>query len=113
LAVLSHAASLVFFVLVPILSFFFLKDGRVIRSSMLGILAEGSRRDLMQEIASDVYLLLAQYMRALVLLAAAAFIAYRSFFSLIGVPYGILLQLSLSHLSLFRWWGLSRRRSLS
>ena len=38
-----------------------------------------------------MHLLLAQYMRALVLLAAVAFVAYGLFFSLIGVPYGILL----------------------
>jgi predicted PurR-regulated permease PerM len=38
-----------------------------------------------------VHLLLAQYMRALILLAAAAFVAYGAFFSLIGVPCGILL----------------------
>jgi predicted PurR-regulated permease PerM len=91
LGVLSHAGSLVFIVLVPILGFFFLKDGRSIRHSILEILAEGSRRDMIQEIAADVHLLLAQYMRALVLLAAVAFAAYGSFFSLIGVPYGILL----------------------
>jgi predicted PurR-regulated permease PerM len=91
LGVLSHAGNLVFIVLVPILSFFFLKDGRLIRHSVLEILAEGSRRDMIQEIAADVHLLLAQYMRALVLLAAVAFVAYGSFFSLIGVPYGILL----------------------
>jgi len=38
-----------------------------------------------------VHLLLAQYMRALVLLAAAVFTAYASFFFFMGVPYGILL----------------------
>ena len=91
LDVLSHAGSLVFIVLVPVLSFFFLKDGRSIRRFILEILAEGSRRDMIQGIASDVHLLLAQYMRALVLLAAVAFVAYGAFFSLIGVPYGILL----------------------
>jgi predicted PurR-regulated permease PerM len=91
LNVLSHAGSLVVIILVPILSFFILKDGRAIRRSMLGILADGSRRDMIQDIAADVHLLLAQYMRALVLLAAAAFVAYGAFFSLIGVPYGILL----------------------
>ena len=91
LGVLSHAGSLIFIVLVPILSFFFLKDGAVIRSSVLGILAEGSRRDMINEIAADLHLLLAQYMRALVLLAAAVFLAYGVFFSLLGVPYGILL----------------------
>ena len=91
LGVLSHAGSLMFIVLVPILSFFFLKDGRVIRSSVMGILAEGSRRDMITGIAADLHLLLAQYMRALVLLAAAAFLAYGVFFFLLGVPYGILL----------------------
>ena len=91
LGVLSHAGSLIYIVLVPILGFFFLKDGEEFRSSILEMLAEGSRRDEIQEIAADVHLLLAQYMRALVLLAAAAFVAYGLFFSLIGVPYGILL----------------------
>jgi predicted PurR-regulated permease PerM len=33
----------------------------------------------------------AQYMRALVLLAAAAFLAYGLFFSFLNIPYGILL----------------------
>jgi predicted PurR-regulated permease PerM len=53
--------------------------------------AKGSRRDEIKEIAADVHLLLAQYMRALVLLAAVAFATYGLFFFLIGVPYGILL----------------------
>lgn len=91
LRVLSHAGSLIFIVLVPILSFFILKDGGEIRSSVLGILAEGSRRDLINEIATDLHVLLAQYMRALVLLAASVFLAYGVFFSLLSVPYAILL----------------------
>lgn len=91
LGVLSHAGSLIFIILVPVLSFFFLKDGGVIRSSVMGILAEGSRRDTITEIAADLHLLLAQYVRALVLLAATVFLAYGVFFFLIGVPYGILL----------------------
>jgi predicted PurR-regulated permease PerM len=91
LGFLSHAGSLVYIVLVPILGFFFLKDGAVFRSSLLEMLAEGSRRDEIKGIAADVHLLLAQYMRALVLLATAVFVVYGSFFPLIGVPYGILL----------------------
>jgi predicted PurR-regulated permease PerM len=91
LGVLSHAGSLIFIVLVPILSFFILKDGRAIRNSVLGILSEGSRRDMINEVAADLHLLLAEYMRALVLLAATVFLAYGVFFSLLGVPYGILL----------------------
>jgi predicted PurR-regulated permease PerM len=91
LGFLSHAGSLIYLLLVPILGFFFLKDGPEFRNSMLGMLAEGSRRNEIKEIAADVHLLLAQYMRALVFLAAAAFAAYGLFFFLIGVPYGILL----------------------
>jgi predicted PurR-regulated permease PerM len=91
LGFLLHAGSLIYIVLVPILGFFFLKDGAIYRRSILEIFAEGSRRDEIREIAADVHLLLAQYMRALVLLAAATFAAYGLFFFLMGVPYGILL----------------------
>ena len=91
LGVISRAGSLIFIVLVPILSFFFLKDGQQIRSSVLGILAKGARRDTVERIAADLHVLLAQYMRALVLLGVVASLAYGLFFSMIGVPYGILL----------------------
>jgi len=94
LGFLSHAGSLIYIVLVPILGFFFLKDGPEFRNSLLEMLAEGSRRDEIKEIAADVHLLLGQYMRALVLLAAAAFAAHGLFFFLIGVPFGILLATS-------------------
>ncbi len=90
-SVLSYAGSLIFVVLVPILSFFFLKDGEMILNSVLGAVAAGPRRDRIDEVAAELNVLFAQYMRALVLLAAAAFVAYGSFFSLIGVPYGMLL----------------------
>jgi predicted PurR-regulated permease PerM len=88
---LSHAGSLIYIVLVPILGFFFLKDGARFRNSLLEMCTEGSRRDGIREIAADVHVLLAQYMRALVLLAAAVFVAYGLFLTLIGVPFGILL----------------------
>ena len=91
LGVISRAGNLIFIVLVPILSFFFLKDGREILSSVLGILAEGARRDMVERIAADLHVLLAQYMRALVLLGIVASLAYGLFFSIMGVPYGILL----------------------
>jgi predicted PurR-regulated permease PerM len=91
LGFLSHAGNLIYIVLVPILGFFFLKDGPKIRTSAFEMFAKGSRRDEIKEIAADMHLLLAQYMRALVLLAASVFITYGLFLSLIGVPYGILL----------------------
>jgi predicted PurR-regulated permease PerM len=91
LGVIARAGNLIFIVLVPILSFFFLKDGQEIRRSVLGFLAAGSHRAVVERIAADLHVLLAQYMRALVLLGVVASVAYGCFFSLMGVPYGILL----------------------
>jgi predicted PurR-regulated permease PerM len=90
-SVLSHAEIVLFIVLVPILSFFFLKDGRALIASLLGAVNEGPSRDMFEDIATDLHLLLAQYMRSLVLLGLAASVAYSIFFTIIGLPYGLLL----------------------
>lgn len=91
LGVIARAGNLIFIILVPILSFFFLKDGREMVRSLLGVLGAGARRDMVERIAADLNVLLAQYMRALVLLGAVASVTYGLFFSILGVPYGILL----------------------
>lgn len=91
LGVMARARSLIFVVLVPILAFFFLKDAGELRLSILNLLGEGSRRNQVVAIAGDLHLLLAQYMRALVLLGLVAATAYGIFFTLIGVPYAALL----------------------
>jgi predicted PurR-regulated permease PerM len=91
LSLLSHAEILIFVVLVPILSFFFLKDGRNLFSTILNAVSQESHRNMLNDIANDLHLLLANYMRALVLLGLATAVAYAAFFSLIGLPYGLLL----------------------
>jgi predicted PurR-regulated permease PerM len=91
LGAMSRAGSLIFVVLVPILSFFFLKDGHEIRSSALGLFSAGVRRDTVERIALDLHVLLAQYMRALVLMGMVASFSYGLFFSVMRVPYGVLL----------------------
>jgi predicted PurR-regulated permease PerM len=91
LKVVPHVKILLFVILVPILSFFFLKDGRALLSSLLDIVGDESSREMFKDIANDVHILLAQYMRSLVLLGLATSTAYASFFSLIGLPYGLLL----------------------
>ncbi|MBI1897531.1 MAG: AI-2E family transporter [Acidobacteria bacterium] len=78
------------FLLVPILGFFFLKDGRAIRDSLVASASE-RHRPLVEDIAADVHLLLGQYIRALVILSAATFVAYLIYFELTGAPYGVLL----------------------
>ena len=78
-------------VLIPILSFFFLKDGAAIRDAIVEA-AAGARRELIDDIFSDLHLLLAQYIRALVILSIATFIFYMTFLSSMRVPYPILLS---------------------
>jgi predicted PurR-regulated permease PerM len=88
---LSVASNLVYLVIVPILSFFFLKDGRSLQRSIVAQVEDNVRRSVLGAIAADLNVLLAQYMRALVLLGLAASIAYGAFFSIMGVPYALLL----------------------
>jgi predicted PurR-regulated permease PerM len=85
------AGDLLYVVIVPILGFFFLKDGREIRDHILDLVDSGPRRVLLDDLMADVHLLLAHYMRALVVLSVAAFSAYSIAFSIMGVPYAVLL----------------------
>nr|AGU01666.1 hypothetical protein [uncultured bacterium] len=91
LGVLAHVEIILFIILVPILGFFFLKDGRSILADILGLVADGPQRAKAEEILADIHILLAQYIRALVLLSLATFAAYTSFLTLIGTPYAVLL----------------------
>jgi predicted PurR-regulated permease PerM len=86
----AGARYLVYMVLVPILAFFFLKDGRKIRTDIVASFDESYQRTA-EEILDDVNRLLGQYIRALVLLAVSSFIANSAFLVLTGAPYAILL----------------------
>jgi predicted PurR-regulated permease PerM len=77
-------------ILIPILSFFFLKDGPAIRKMIIENFSR-AKQPVVNEIFMDLHLLLAQYIRALVLLALSTFTFYTGFLSLISVPYAILL----------------------
>lgn len=88
---LSIASYLVYVVVIPILAFFFLKDGSAIRRHILELFEHGPYRMLLDEVLADLDTLLAHYMRALVVLSMAAFTAYSVSFSIMGVPYAILL----------------------
>jgi predicted PurR-regulated permease PerM len=88
---LTAASDLIFVVIIPILAFFFLKDAHMIREHLLGLVPQGPRRELLDEVMADIHRLLARYMRALFGLTLAAFTAYSIFFTIMGVPYGVLL----------------------
>jgi predicted PurR-regulated permease PerM len=89
---LAMASDLIYVVVIPILAFFFLKDGAKIRDHILDMVDAGPQRALLDDVLADVNILLAHYMRALVLLSLSTFTAYNIFFAIVGVPYGILLS---------------------
>jgi predicted PurR-regulated permease PerM len=87
---ITGARYILYIVLVPILAFFFLKDGRKIRQDILNSLDETNQL-VVEEILDDINRLLGQYIRALVLLSVSSFIANSVFLGLTGAPYAILL----------------------
>ena len=91
LKAITVAGDLIFVVVIPILGFFFLKDGRLMRQHILDMVTDASRRVMVDDLMADADLMLASYIRALTLLSLAAFTAYSIFFSIMGVPYAVLL----------------------
>jgi predicted PurR-regulated permease PerM len=89
--ILSVAGDLIYLVIVPILGFFFLKDGHEMRAHILELIDDEGRRALMNDLLADADLLLARYMRAVLTLSLAAFASYSIFFSILRVPYSVLL----------------------
>jgi len=88
--ILSGVSSLVPMILVPILAFFFLKDARRIELAALATV-HGATRTTLQSILDQVHGMLQSYMKALVILAAASFIAWTVFLNILGEPYALLL----------------------
>ncbi|MGH9672228.1 MAG: AI-2E family transporter [Bryobacteraceae bacterium] len=88
--ILHAFGSLVFIILVPILSFFFLKDSRQIRQTILDQFSDNARRAV-DGLLADVHVMLAQFMRALVMLSLLTLVVYWIYFSITGVPHALLL----------------------
>lgn len=87
--VIAASSNLLDLIVIPILAFFILKDGREIRDSILNLFE--TRRDTIQALLEDAHTLLLQYMRALLLLCIATLTVFSIVLTLMGVPYGMLL----------------------
>lgn len=87
---MSLVGGLIVLVIVPVLSFFLLKDAGELKERWLGGLPP-ERRGVWEEVLSDLHQLLGQFIRALVLLSLATFLFYGTVFALMGIPYAILL----------------------
>ena len=88
---LGLLSNLIYVVIIPVLAFLCLKDGTAVKRHVLGLFEPGPQRKLLDDVLADMDLVLAHYMRSLVLLALNAFTCYSIFLSVIGMPYGILL----------------------
>ena len=89
LHVLSASMNLIYLIVIPILSFFILRDGRAIRDAFLEMLDSG--QEAAKETLADIHELLLLYMRALLLLCCATLLSYSIVLSAMGVPFAILL----------------------
>jgi predicted PurR-regulated permease PerM len=87
---LSGLGAVVSAILVPILAFFFVKDGKKLRREILTSFPE-PQRPVVGEILADLHVLLAQYIRAVVILSMATFVSYVAFLGIVGAPYAVLL----------------------
>ena len=85
MGVMHAATNLIYIVLVPVLSFLLIKDAAKMRVEILSWLSESNGR-LWAAIADDLDVLLAGYVRALLLLSIATFASYSIVFAAFGVP---------------------------
>jgi len=79
-------------IVVPILSAFFLKDGRGFTGVLLTLLETKPQREFLQGVLDDMNQMLAQFIRAQLILALLSFVAYISFMGPMRVPYALALS---------------------
>jgi predicted PurR-regulated permease PerM len=91
----NYAAQLVvnsvWLVVVPILAFFFLRDGGSFADSLLEVLAPGRQRQFLSALLNDLDTMLARYIRAQLILAALTMIAFTLGLTLMRLPYSLAL----------------------
>jgi len=78
-------------VIVPLLSIFFLKDGRAFSQILLDLVRSRPQRELLQGVLSDLNQMLAHFIRAQLILAGLTFIAYSIVLALMKMPYVLVL----------------------
>lgn len=89
--ILSGLGALLPVILIPILAFFFLKDGASLRNSLLGAVDDGHSRGVLDQILDDINIVLKNYIRALLVMAISAFCCWTVFLSAMRYPYEVLL----------------------
>ena len=78
-------------VIVPLLSIFFLKDGRSFSQVLLDLVQSRPQRELLQGVLNDLNQMLAHFIRAQLILAALTLAMYAAVLSMMGMPYALVL----------------------
>lgn len=76
---------------VPILSMFFLKDGRAFSDVLLATVQSRPQREFLEGVLNDLNQMLAHFIRAQLILAALTLVAYSAFLGAIQAPYALVL----------------------
>ena len=85
------AGKITWLILVPILAIFFLRDKWAFASSVITLAEESRQRRFIRNVLIDLDRMLSRYVRAQLLLAMIATVAYVSFFLIMRLPYGSVL----------------------
>jgi predicted PurR-regulated permease PerM len=85
--VAAFAQNALWFLLIPILAIFFLKDGRKFSDALLGMVEKLPQRRFLAGITDDLSEMLAHYIRMQLMLAGLSVAAYIGVLSLLAVPY--------------------------
>jgi predicted PurR-regulated permease PerM len=76
---------------VPLLSIFFLKDGRSFSDFLLSTIQSRPQREFLENVLNDLNQMLAHFIRAQLTLAALTLVVYSAFLGIMGVEYWLVL----------------------
>ena len=79
------------FFVVPLLSIFFLKDGRSFSDFLLSTIQSRPQREFLENVLNDLNKMLAHFIRAQLTLAALTLVVYSIVLWIMGVPYFLVL----------------------
>ena len=79
------------FFIVPLLSIFFLKDGRAFSDFLLSTIQSRPQREFLENVLNDLNQMLAHFIRAQLTLAALTLVMYSAFLGVMRVPYALVL----------------------
>lgn len=79
------------FFVVPLLSIFFLKDGRAFSDFLLAAIHSRPQREFLENVLNDLNQMLAHFIRAQLTLAALTLVMYSAFLGIMRVQYALVL----------------------